>query len=236
VRHGSEARDARRVAPPTGLGAGAAARRRARPAARARLRAAAPPAPLAAAPDPPAAAAPRPAAAPAGPPRSKHHQPEPPPSSAPVEGCWFCLSSETVDVSLVASVGDESYVALDKGQITPTHALVVPIEHSPSLLSLPPAAGDEVWRYLSSLRAAFASRGLSLVGFERHLALRGKGGNHCHVNVLGVGPAAAAGAREAFEREAAAAGFELSHVPPKGGQLDRWGGGCARGGGPCLLE
>jgi diadenosine tetraphosphate (Ap4A) HIT family hydrolase len=139
-----------------------------------------------------------------------------------VEGCWFCLSSADVDVSLVASVGDEAYVALDKGQISPTHALVVPIEHYPSMLTLPAACGDEVTRYLSSLRAAFASQGRVLVGFERHLALRSKGGNHCHINVLGVSPEAGAGAREAFEEVAAAAGFELTHVPPKAGGLDRW--------------
>ena len=138
----------------------------------------------------------------------------------PVEGCWFCLSSDSVDVALVASVGDEAYVALDKGQVADTHALVVPIEHYPSMLTLPPAAADEVARYLSSLRAALAAQGLVMVGFERHLALRSKGGNHCHVNVVGVPPAAAEGAREAFEGAARAAGFELEHVPAKGGQLD----------------
>lgn len=162
-------------------------------------------------------------------PAGAHRAPAAAAPAAPVDGCWFCLSSAGVDVNLVASVGDESYVALDKGQISPTHALVVPIEHYPSLLSLPPAAADELLRYLSSLRAAFAAAGSRLVGFERHLALRGKGGNHCHVNVLGVPPAAAEGARGVFEQQAAAAGFELEHVPPKGGQLDRWGFNCRFG-------
>jgi len=143
------------------------------------------------------------------------------PPAQPVDGCWFCLSSANVDVSLVASVGDEAYVAVDKGQIAPTHALVVPIEHYPSMLTLPPACADEVARYLSSLRAAFASQGLQLVGFERHLSLRSKGGNHCHVNVLGVSPEAAGGALKVFEEQAAAAGFDLTHVPAKDGQLDR---------------
>lgn len=32
----------------------------------------------------------------------------------PVEGCWFCLGSASVDLSLVASVGEEAYLALDK--------------------------------------------------------------------------------------------------------------------------
>jgi hypothetical protein len=32
----------------------------------------------------------------------------------PVEGCWFCLGSSSVDISLVASVGNEAYVTVDK--------------------------------------------------------------------------------------------------------------------------
>lgn len=50
----------------------------------------------------------------------------------PVDTCWFCLSSPQVDVNLVASVGEECYLALDKGPITPHHVLLVPIEHYPS--------------------------------------------------------------------------------------------------------
>lgn len=35
-------------------------------------------------------------------------------AGVPVDGCWFCLGSASVDLSLVASVGDEAYLALDK--------------------------------------------------------------------------------------------------------------------------
>lgn len=144
-----------------------------------------------------------------------------------------------VDINLVASVGDECYLALDKGPITPQHSLVIPIEHYPSWAARPaPAAAEAgrcvrasgrararayaaampralsmlsmlssfVWcvacalarsrrcacRYLSALRAAFASAGQALVGFERHLKLRSKGGNHTHINTLGVSKAAGA--------------------------------------------
>lgn len=41
-------------------------------------------------------------------------------------------------------------------------------------------------RYMSALRCCYAAQGLELVGFERHLRLRGKGGNHCHINLIGV--------------------------------------------------
>ncbi len=69
-------------------------------------------------------------------------------------------------------------------------------------------------RYLSALRSMYASLGRELVAFERHLALRNKGGNHCHINVVGVTPAAGRRAGEAFSAAARAAGFELTAVPP----------------------
>jgi diadenosine tetraphosphate (Ap4A) HIT family hydrolase len=77
-----------------------------------------------------------------------------------------------VDTNLVASVGDEVYLALDKGPITPQHCLVIPIEHYPSWAALPEAAAAEAGRYLSALRTAAAASGQQLVGFERHLKLR----------------------------------------------------------------
>ena len=51
-------------------------------------------------------------------------------------------------------------------------------------------------RYMSALSSYYASKGLALVAFERFLALRktGAGGNHCHVNVIGV-PKEAVGLR-----------------------------------------
>jgi hypothetical protein len=41
-------------------------------------------------------------------------------------------------------------------------------------------------RYLSALRTAAASAGKQLVGFERYLRLRNKGGNHTHINTLAI--------------------------------------------------
>lgn len=121
-------------------------------------------------------------------------------------------------------------------------------------------------RYLSALRSCFAHKGKELVGFERYMALRKSGGNHCHINAIAVpgasvsaqvdwsggketptivqqrypvdsavdsrdgaanplpaltplshptasSAAAAAQAREAFEKGAARHGFELTHLP-----------------------
>lgn len=149
--------------------------------------------------------------------QQRHPEPEP---GKPVEGCWFCLSSDQVDVDLVSSVGEEVYLALDKGPISPQHALIIPIEHHPSLAALPPAAAAEVGRYMSALRTAAASAGKQLVGFERYLRLRSKGGNHTHINTLPISKEAAEGAADVFKEMGSQHGLVLQPVPVVDGQLD----------------
>jgi len=39
---------------------------------------------------------------------------------------------------------------------------------------------------MSALRSCFAASGKELVGFERYMALRKSGGNHCHLNAIAV--------------------------------------------------
>ncbi|PSC76403.1 Zinc finger CCCH domain-containing 64 [Micractinium conductrix] len=134
-------------------------------------------------------------------------------SAKPVEGCWFCLSNPNADVELVASVGEECYVALDKGAITDQHCLMLPVEHFPCSLAAPTSTTEEMGRYLSALRTCFAAGGKELVGFERYMALRKSGGNHCHLNAIAVPAAAAAQARAAFERAAERHGFTLTFLP-----------------------
>lgn len=80
------------------------------------------------------------------------------PSGQAVDSCWFCLSNAGADLSLVASVGEESYVALDKGQIAPTHVLLVPIEHYPSSVCLSEAAKGEVDRCAAGLSGCWAKQ------------------------------------------------------------------------------
>lgn len=66
-------------------------------------------------------------------------------------------------------------------------------------------------------------QGKALVAFERHLALRSKGGNHCHINTMPVSKAAAASARDVFESHASTAGASMQHIPAApGGKLDRY--------------
>ena len=54
-------------------------------------------------------------------------------------------------------------MALDKGAITDSHVLVLPIEHFPSSLHLSASAFAEMERYLSALRTCFTSQVLKLL-------------------------------------------------------------------------
>ena len=131
----------------------------------------------------------------------------------PVDGCWFCLSNPNADVQLVASVGQESYVALDKGQINSTHVLILPIEHHACTVDLPPSTLHEVARYTSALSSYFASTGKMMVGFERFMRLKKSGGNHCHVNIVGVQSESESSIRRAFEDAGRKLGHGFVHVP-----------------------
>jgi diadenosine tetraphosphate (Ap4A) HIT family hydrolase len=133
----------------------------------------------------------------------------------PAPGCWFCLSNGK-DTQLLVSIAAETYVALDKGALTPQHVLLIPVEHYPSSAALPLSAAEELWRYSSALRRCFAAAlgGAQLVCFERHLALRGKGGNHAHINCVPLPAAAASNAKAAFEAAAQKAGFAFAALPP----------------------
>jgi hypothetical protein len=72
------------------------------------------------------------------------------------------------DVHLVVAVMDHAYVAIDKGPINDTHALVVAVEHYPNMVTLKPEALADVEAIMGTLRAVYASKGLQLVGFERY--------------------------------------------------------------------
>ena len=149
------------------------------------------------------------------------------PPAAPPTGCWFCLSNEK-DVHLVASIAGESFLSMDKGGLVADHCQVVPVEHAPSFASLAPSAAEEVWRYIGAARRCFAAGGggspalgedgapepRDMVVFERHLALRSKGGNHCHMNCVPVPRARAAKARKIFEQAAKRLDFEWEVVAP----------------------
>lgn len=132
--------------------------------------------------------------------------------------CWFCLSNAECAKHLVVAIGEECYVALPKGQLPSSsdplstvpgggHVLVIPLEHTPSLLALPPSQGGalhaemEKWRAaLKRTYAAFAAVPVSWEICRLHNTRAG----HMQVQVVPV-PAHLAGGLERCFRDAAAA-------------------------------
>ncbi|CAD7695123.1 unnamed protein product [Ostreobium quekettii] len=138
-----------------------------------------------------------------------------------VEGCWFCLSSDASDKDLVASVGRDCYIALDKGPVSDHHVLIIPIEHYPKTVMMPSACYIEMERYLSALKSAFASVGRALIAFERYLTLRKMGGNHCHMSVISIPQSMAERVKQAFLDKGREYHLELTCLPAMEGEKGR---------------
>lgn len=129
-----------------------------------------------------------------------------------VEGCWFCLDNDK-DTHLVASVGQETFIAADKAPLTDKHALILPIAHAPSVASLPESTLSEVWAYVYAMARCFREKlGEQMVAFERHLKLKHKGGNHCHVNCLPCPDERAAWIESILNEEARSRSIQLTDL------------------------
>ncbi|KAL2930069.1 Zinc finger CCCH domain-containing protein 64 [Bienertia sinuspersici] len=76
--------------------------------------------------------------------------------------CWFCLSSPSVETHLIITVGENLYCALAKGPLVDDHVLLIPVEHSPSTLALPPDGQRDLYKYQSSLRMYCKTQGKTL--------------------------------------------------------------------------
>lgn len=107
--------------------------------------------------------------------------------------CWFCLGSSKVETHLVVSIASHSYLATDKGPITPEHVLILPQEHEPSFAHLTSAARAEVEKYKTALRAMYDKVEKAPIFWERNIAIRGQ--NHMQVQAVGLPAAVAAGAK-----------------------------------------
>ncbi|KAI4122314.1 MAG: hypothetical protein LQ338_005889 [Usnochroma carphineum] len=63
------------------------------------------------------------------------------------QDCFFCLSSPAVKTHLIASIANDTYLTTAKGPLStpssfpsipfPAHLLIIPLEHSPTLASIP---------------------------------------------------------------------------------------------------
>lgn len=137
-------------------------------------------------------------------------KPPPPPVS-----CWFCLSNNK-DTHMIASIGNASFVAMDKGGLNPEHAQIVPIEHVAAFSMLPDDACEEVWSYLQGFRKfAEATEDRGVVAFERHLTLKNKGGNHMHLNVVPIPSNRKHLSKKIFEQAAKRCDFTWDIIAPE---------------------
>ncbi|KAL8659572.1 MAG: hypothetical protein Q9226_000353 [Calogaya cf. arnoldii] len=100
--------------------------------------------------------------------RSRYTKPPPGP-----QDCFFCLSSPKVNTNLIASIANDTYLTTAKGPLTtpstypnlpsPTHLLIIPLEHSPTLssISVPEDRArtyKEMQRYRRALHSFLLSR------------------------------------------------------------------------------
>ncbi len=94
--------------------------------------------------------------------------------------CFFCLSN-IVEKHLIASIGDECYVAAAKGPLLttesnspnitfPGHMLIIPLSHAATLSSIPNesqiATRTELERYRVAIEKMLTDMGCSAVTFE----------------------------------------------------------------------
>ncbi|KAL0315769.1 UNVERIFIED_CONTAM: Zinc finger CCCH domain-containing protein 64 [Sesamum radiatum] len=122
--------------------------------------------------------------------------------------CWFCLSSPSVESHLITSVGEYCYCALAKGPLVQDHVLIIPIEHLPNTLSLPPECEKDLYRLQSSLQAYFKRQGKEVVFFE----WVSKRGTHANLQAVPIPSSRASSVEHIFNLAAKKLGFTFSTV------------------------
>ncbi|XP_073395911.1 zinc finger CCCH domain-containing protein 64 isoform X2 [Physcomitrium patens] len=142
--------------------------------------------------------------------RFSHSLDDPRPPRAPPSACWFCLSSPNIETHLVVSVGDHCYCAIAKGPLCPGHVLILPIEHQPSIVSLPSDAELELDKYKHSIRECFKKQGKATIFFERYLQLRA--GTHAHLQAVPIPLSMASLALSSFVSSAKEVGFSFEVI------------------------
>ncbi|GLJ46532.1 hypothetical protein SUGI_0980680 [Cryptomeria japonica] len=126
--------------------------------------------------------------------------------------CWFCLSSPNIDSHLVVSIGENFYCAIAKGPLVEGHVLIIPVEHLPSSLSLPPDADGELQNYKHALKRFFRKQGNSIIVFERYFNLRVA--THAHLQVVPIPLSKASAVRSEFISAGKKLGFEFDVIKP----------------------
>lgn len=134
--------------------------------------------------------------------RRKRQKYQPPPTPAE---CFFCLSNAACETHMIGSIGTDCYVTVAKGPLStrstfpdlgfPGHLLIIPLQHSPTISSIPEEAAQqttitELQRYRSALHDMLKARSKGEDGRSKLAAVtweisRG-GGVHLHWQFLPV--------------------------------------------------
>ncbi|KAL8498124.1 hypothetical protein ACS0TY_021451 [Phlomoides rotata] len=122
--------------------------------------------------------------------------------------CWFCLSSPSVESHLITSIGEFCYCALAKGPLVEDHVLLIPVEHLPNTLSLPPECEKELSRFRSSLQAYFKRQGKDVVFFE----WISKRGTHANLQAVPIPSSKASSVEQIFKLAAKKLGITFTTV------------------------
>ncbi|GER35999.1 CwfJ-like family protein / zinc finger(CCCH-type) family protein [Striga asiatica] len=129
-------------------------------------------------------------------------------SSTRSKECWFCLSSPSVESHLITSIGEYCYCALAKGPLVQDHVLIIPIEHVPNTLSLPPESEKDLNKLQSSLKAYFKRQGKEAVFFE----WVSKRGTHANLQVVPIPSYRASSVENIFNLAAKKLGFTFTTI------------------------
>ncbi|GMY36305.1 zinc finger CCCH domain-containing protein 64 [Fagus crenata] len=119
--------------------------------------------------------------------------------------CWFCLSSPNIESHLIISIGEHYYCALAKGPLVQDHVLIIPVEHSPNTVSLPPETEIELGRLQNSLKRYYKNQGKSVVFFE----WVSKRSTHANLQAIPIPSSRAAAVQDIFNLASEKLGFKF---------------------------
>ncbi|CAJ1941685.1 unnamed protein product [Sphenostylis stenocarpa] len=127
------------------------------------------------------------------------------PGSGRSKECWFCLSSPNVETHLIISIGENYYLALAKGPLVEDHALIIPVEHMPSTLSMSTESEIELSRFQNSLKSYCRSQEREVIFFE-WASIRG---THANLQAIPIPSSKAVMVEKVFNLAAQKLGFEF---------------------------
>merc|ERR1712137_113148 len=100
----------------------------------------------------------------------------------PIDKCWFCMDQDPAE-HLIVSIGDESYLALPKGGMTPDHVLIIPLDHVTHPSAISEATQAEILKFKKALKDHAASKNKEMVFYERNAETK-HGMVHCIIQCI----------------------------------------------------